>query len=139
MREDKIAGIPVECMNEDGEQVRAYLNKLGQEMGDPVPTAPPVGYTPGPSLSDMVRRMIHNEISTAAELNEFETFEEADDFDVEDDPPDPRTPYEAVFDPPPPPPAPAEGGGGAQPPGDQPVAAEPPPAPPAPSAGSTST
>jgi hypothetical protein len=43
--------------------------------------------------------MIRQEVSRAAEELGDETFEEADDFDIEDDPVDPRTPYEAVFNP----------------------------------------
>nr|QJB20745.1 MAG: hypothetical protein [Microvirus sp.] len=83
----------------DGIQVRAMLDDRGRELGDPVPMAPPVGLTRSPSLAEQIRSMVRREMSDAAANHGMETFEEADDFDIDDDPLDPHTPYEAVFDP----------------------------------------
>lgn len=61
--------------------------------------APPVGFKPAPSLADQIREMVRSErLAREAAEGGFETFEEADDFDVGDDF-DPRTPYEESFDP----------------------------------------
>lgn len=83
-----------------------YHDILGREIPDPTPIAPPIGYVPQPSMVDHIRNMIRTELSrSAAEAGE-ETFDEADDFEVEDELADPHTPYEAVFDPPAPRPEP---------------------------------
>lgn len=60
--------------------------------------APPIGFKPAPSLADQIREMVRSE-RLAREVAEagFETFEEADDFDIGDDF-DPSTPYEESFD-----------------------------------------
>lgn len=86
------------------------LNEKGREILDPTPMAPPVGYKRQPSLSEQIREMVRSErLAMEAASAGFETLEEADDFDIPDDPIDPRTPYEAHFDPlpemAPPPPA----------------------------------
>lgn len=92
------------------------LNEKGQEIPDPTPMAPPVGFKRQPSLSEQIRQMILSEkLRQEAEEMGYETFEEADDFDVDDDF-DPSTPYEEVFDPQPQPaPAPVEPESPAQP------------------------
>ncbi|UIB81459.1 hypothetical protein [Flyfo microvirus Tbat2_151] len=60
--------------------------------------APPVGYKRQPSLADQIREMVRSErLAMEAENAGYETFEEADDFDVGDDY-DPQTPYENEFD-----------------------------------------
>lgn len=84
--------------NDLDEQVSSDLDARGRELPDPVPMAPPVGMSQGPSLADFVQRMIRNEVSRAAAAAEMETFEESDDFDIEDDPRDPLTPYEQHFE-----------------------------------------
>lgn len=89
-------------VDEDGVQVRAVLDKAGNEVGDPVPMAPPLHMTRPLSLSEQIKQMVRRELSEVAHNQGFETFEESDDFDIDDDPLDPQTPYEAVFDPPPP-------------------------------------
>lgn len=60
--------------------------------------APPVGYKPAPSLADQIREMVRSErlAREAAEAG-YETFEEADDFDVGDDF-DPSSPWEIPAD-----------------------------------------
>lgn len=80
---------------------RSLLSEDGRlEYPDPVPMAAPVDLRPAPSgMRKLVQDLIRQELSQFADSMEMETFEEADDFDIEDDPPDPLTPYEAVFDP----------------------------------------
>ena len=77
----------------------AFLNLLGQEVPDPTIIDPPLGYVPQPDLMELMRRMIRTELSSAIDQTEFETFEEADDFDIDDDPVDYQSPYEEFFDP----------------------------------------
>lgn len=124
-------------IDDDGDPIGyGFLNILGQEVPDPTVVEPPIGYVAQPDLMEQMRRMLRNEMSALAAANEFETFEEADDFDVEDDPVDYSSPYEEFFDPPAgspagptgptradpnadPPVSPEAGGGGAQPPSGQ--------------------
>ncbi|AXH76277.1 MAG: hypothetical protein [Microviridae sp.] len=87
-----------ERLNEFGEQVTSAIGTDGKEYPDPVPTAPPIGYQNPPDLMTMIRTMIHSEaLRQELAQQELETFEEADDFDIEDDPVDPLTEYEKVF------------------------------------------
>lgn len=63
-----------------------FLNVRGHEVPDPTVIEPPLGYVPQPDLMEQMRAMVRNELSRIAEANEHETFEEADDFEIEDDP-----------------------------------------------------
>lgn len=86
--------------DQDGVQVSAGIGPDGLEYGDPVPMAPPIGYDSPPDLMHMIRSMIRNErFMQGLDEAGVETFEEADDFELDDDPLDPLTPYERVFDP----------------------------------------
>lgn len=109
--------------DEDGVQVSSGIGKDGKEYPDPVPMAPPVGFSAPPDLMDMMRTMIRNE-SYQRRLDEegFDTFEEAGDFDVDDDPLPPLTVHEALFAPPPP----SEGGESGKAPQDAPMPVAPP-------------
>lgn len=117
------------------------LDEHGREVLDPTPVAPPVGYKRSPSMVDHIRNMVKSEmLRQAAESADMESFEDADDFEVDDDP-DPYAPYEAEFEPPAPLVEPPEAAGGpaAAPAADErPVAPAPAPspatAPPSPSA-----
>lgn len=81
------------------ELIAARLNEHGHELLNPTPQAPPLGYKKQPSLSDQIRDMVRSEhLRQAAASAGMETFEEADDFDVDDDY-DPTSPYEVDFDP----------------------------------------
>lgn len=101
---------------ETGEQVAASIGKDGKEYPDPVPIAPPLNYTPPPDLMTMIRTMVQSERLRHELLQQgFETEEEADDFDIEDDPIDPLTPYERHF-------LPLEQSGGPSPPAPPPTA-----------------
>lgn len=67
------------------------LNDRGELVPDPRPMAPPIGYKKQPSMVDIIREQIRLAGLEAANAG-FETFEEADDYDVGDE--DPRSPYE---------------------------------------------
>lgn len=59
----------------------------------------PVGFKQPEPLAVQVARLVRSEqLKMAAEQAGMETFEEADDFDIPDDPIDPTTPYEQDFD-----------------------------------------
>lgn len=59
----------------------------GAEMPNSTPMAPPIGYKKQPSMVDHIRNMVRSEhLRIAAEQAGNETFEEADDFDIPDDP-----------------------------------------------------
>lgn len=76
------------------------IDTEGREVSDPVPMAPPLGYTPELSIIEIVRQQIRGEhLRIAALQAEAETFEEADDFDVEDGEEELSTPFEDQFDP----------------------------------------
>lgn len=80
---------------------RKQLDEQGREILDPRPVAPPLGYIKQPSMVENIRAMIRSEsLRHHAESEGIDTFEEAEDFDTGEDDDDPRTPYEAVFDPP---------------------------------------
>lgn len=84
----------------DGVQVSASIGADGKEYGDPVPMSPPIGYSPEPNIVDLIRSMVRREVSAVAQQEGFETFEEADDFEVDDDELfDKMTEYEKVFEP----------------------------------------
>lgn len=108
-----VPGVPVDDFVEefvtkpyedaDGVQATAGIGRDGKEYGDPVPMSPPIGYDAPPDLMQMIRTMVHSaDLERIARAEGFDSFEEAGDFDVEDDIPDPRTPHEMLFDPPPP-------------------------------------
>lgn len=104
----------------NGVQILSEL-KDGKEHPDPTPMAPPVGMERELTMNERIRMMVRNAVSEHAASKDMETFEEADDFDIPDDPVDPRTPYEAVFDPAPEVQAKAPGKG-VEPPSDGPPA-----------------
>lgn len=68
------------------------LNEAGQLVPDPTPMAPPVGFRRQPSMVEIVRRQIQL-ASEEAKREGKESLEEADDFDVGDDP-ELQSPYE---------------------------------------------
>lgn len=80
---------------------KAHLkyDEQGREMMDPTPIAPPIGYKKSKSITEQIREMIRSE-KLAQEANnlEMESFAEADDFDMAEDP-DPKSPYEEQFEP----------------------------------------
>lgn len=76
------------------------LNPDGTPILDPVPVAPPIGYKKQPSMVEIVRDMVRGEkLRQAAEEMGAESFEEADDFDIPDDPVQLRSEWENDFEP----------------------------------------
>lgn len=58
----------------------------GQEIPDPTPMAPPLGFKKQPTMADHIREAIRGEhLRLAAEAAGQETFEEANDFDTGED------------------------------------------------------
>lgn len=77
---------------------RKFQNLLGQELPDPEPIAPPVGFIQQPSMMDHVIDLIRsNDLRKAAEAAGAETLEESDDFDITDDD-EPMSAYEMEED-----------------------------------------
>ena len=66
------------------------LNEEGQELPDPTPMAPPVGFKREPPLHERIRAMVQHEFLRARAEADFESPEEADDFVIDDDGDDPR-------------------------------------------------
>lgn len=64
---------------------RNRFTEHGEEVLNPVPMQPPLGYKPAPSLADQIRQQVVA-AKRLAELEVQETEEEADDFEIEDDP-----------------------------------------------------
>lgn len=62
----------------------AKYDEKGQEIPDPRPMAIPIGMKRPETLQEMIARMVHQH-SVVAQRHGHETFEEADDFDVEDE------------------------------------------------------
>lgn len=76
------------------------LNGLGQELPDPRPMRPPIGFQAQPPLHELIRQMVRSEVlAREAQENDLGTFDEEDDFDVEDDDYDPSSPWEENFEP----------------------------------------
>lgn len=97
-REELIAQYEIEAAQAASSEF-AFLNIDGHEVPDPTIVDPPLGYIRQPDLMELMRRMIRNELSEVAQATEFESFEDADDFEVDDDPVDYSSPYEEFFDP----------------------------------------
>lgn len=70
-------------------------NERGEELPDPTPLELPVGFTRPPTLDELVARLVVDP-AMQRELKDagFETEEEANDFDVPDEMPDPTSPYQ---------------------------------------------
>ncbi|AZL82911.1 hypothetical protein [Apis mellifera associated microvirus 39] len=75
------------------------LDEHGHEVPDPRPMAIPAGFRRPETLAEQVQRLVRTHISMQAQNEGFESFEEAEDFDIEDDHGEPTTPYETEFDP----------------------------------------
>lgn len=82
MAKDK--NIPPEVVSIDQHPTNMQrFNARGEELLDPTPMQPPLGYKKQPSLADQIRQAV-----MASKYDEYmsleETEEEADDFEVED-------------------------------------------------------
>lgn len=71
-------------MTEDGELV-PVLNDRGQELPDPTPMAPPVGFIKQRPLHERIRAMVQHEFLRRKQEEDVESPEEADDFVIDDE------------------------------------------------------
>lgn len=77
------------------------LNDRGQQIPDPVPMAPPIGYKKQPTMVEIIRQQIaSHHLAEEARARGMDTLEEADDFDVGDDADELVSGYENDLDPP---------------------------------------
>lgn len=74
----------------------AKYDELGREIPDSRPMAMPAGMRVPESLAETMRRLIRVEMSRQAVESGQESFEEADDFDVDDGEALMATPYELL-------------------------------------------
>lgn len=84
---------------------RKFLNKKGREVLSDKPMALPLGFKRPETLDEQIQRMVRTRVSAMAADQGFDTWEDANDFDIDDDT-DPLerhftgpTPYETHFDP----------------------------------------
>lgn len=75
------------------------LDEFGREIPDPTPVELPVGFKQQETIAQMVARLVRKDVSEYAARNDQETFDEADDFTLDEEDFDPHTPYEESFDP----------------------------------------
>lgn len=73
------------------------LDERGREVLDSTPVAIPVGFKRPESLAETIRRLVRSQVSSYASEHGLESFEEANDFDVDGDVPI-KTPYEEDVD-----------------------------------------
>lgn len=71
----------------------AQFDIYGREIPDSTPVAVPHEWQRPLSLHEQIKRFVRSELSRRAHDEGQETFEEADDFDVDEDP-DPLSAYE---------------------------------------------
>lgn len=73
----------------------AKFDKDGRQVCDPTPVEVPLNVKRPPTMEEMIQRQVRVELSRAMDAQGFETFEEADDFEIDEDP-DPLSGYEIV-------------------------------------------
>lgn len=77
-----------------------FLDEQGREIPDPRPLEVPIGYKKPETLADQIRRLIRSQqLADLANSQDMDTFEESEDFEIDDEMFDPSSPYEEVFDP----------------------------------------
>lgn len=87
-----------EIFNPDGELI-VRVAEGEPDFFDPTPVAPPIGWHKQPSMHDIIAAQVRQALlDREVEAQGMETWEEADDFDVDDDP-FPQSPHEGDFDP----------------------------------------
>lgn len=70
------------------------FDELGREVPDPVPMEIPAGFRRPESTTEAIQRIIRTTLSRHAADVGMETFEEAEDFDMEEDDIEPMSPHE---------------------------------------------
>lgn len=66
------------------------------EVVSPLQFAPPIGYEPTPPLHELIKSRVKDVLSQLKGDQEIDSAEEADDYEVDDDIPDPTTVYEVL-------------------------------------------
>lgn len=74
------------------------LNNLGREIFDQTPVAYPFKFDRPMPLATRIRLQILQAMAEASSAKDVETIEEADDFEIDDDPEMWSSPYEQDFD-----------------------------------------
>lgn len=77
---------------------KTTFDEHGREILDPTPLALPVGFKRPETLEAQIQRLIKGRMSQAAAEAGYETFEDAEDFEIDEDD-EPSAPYEMNFDP----------------------------------------
>lgn len=85
-------------MTTDPQTGEVRLDERGHEIPDPNPVELPLGMKRPETLAEQVQRLVRTSMSAHAAMHGMETFEEAEDLEVDEDF-DPYTPYEVEFDP----------------------------------------
>lgn len=75
------------------------LDENGWEQLDTTPVSIPAGFKKPETMEERIERIVRYKLSRDAHEQGLETFEESEDFNVDDDSFDPSTPYETFFDP----------------------------------------
>lgn len=79
--------------------IKRGLNLDGSPQLDPTPIAPPIGYVKAPSMMQMMHDMLTNhKLQQQLEARGAETLEDFEDFDVEDEPSQLRSPHEVPLE-----------------------------------------
>lgn len=87
-------------IKDDPMQGMSSYNEKGEELPNSTPLELPVGFSRPQTLQERMRYLLRSEeLKRALESAGEETFEEADDFDVEEQDPLEGTPYEDDFEP----------------------------------------
>lgn len=72
------------------------FDEMGREILDPTPVEMPVGMKRPESLQQMIQRLVRAQISQQAQQQGFESFEDANDFDIDEEDDLPLTVYEEM-------------------------------------------
>lgn len=75
-----------------------FVPKKRREKLDNTPVAIPVRFRTPPTPFEQARQMLRADLSALARDQGFETFDEANDFDIDDDPVDYSSPWEIPQD-----------------------------------------
>lgn len=89
--------ITPELMKDLTKLTTSYLNEFGEEVNNPKPMAIPSGLKRPPTLQEQIKRVLRTELSRQVSEQGMETFEEAFDFDVDEDP-EPMGKYDVMED-----------------------------------------
>lgn len=87
---------PGQQLNRVEDHVMSYFDSQGRERPNPQPVEIPLHMRREVSIDEKMKQIIRTQMSIEAARNQQETFEEANDFDIDDDDEDILTPYEVM-------------------------------------------